>query len=311
MHDEKPLSGPFDDIMKLVAKGALDKALTAAWKWREDAPGDVLAVIALGESLEAKGDVLLAARAYGSIIDLFPSRADLRRMAGQRLERLGDAGLPLALDTYEQSVKQRPDHPSSHRLYGLVLLKSHKYEQALAAIEAGYRRHYPAGRFAGVKKILADDLALILAVWQSVDEAAKKAAAEAAHRLGLSAAATPSTRFVLHWETDANDVDLHVYDGFGGHAFYSSQHLTSGGSLYADVTTGYGPECFAIQGKPTGFPYTFQTHYYSKGPMGYGMGTLQIIEHDGKGKLAMSHRPFVVMNDNAYAGLGTYEKPLI
>ena len=36
---------------------------------------------------EAKGDLELAARAYGSIVDLFSNRADLRRFAGERLQR--------------------------------------------------------------------------------------------------------------------------------------------------------------------------------------------------------------------------------
>ena len=57
--------------------------------------------------------------------------------------------------------------------------------------------------------------------------------------------------------------------------------------LYADVTT--GPECFAIFDKPTAYPYKLQAHYYSRGPMGYGMGKLEIIEHDGDKKLTPAH----------------------
>jgi len=41
----------------------------------------------------------------------------------------------------------------------------------------------------------------------------------------------PSIRFVLNWETDANDVDFHIYDDQGGHAWYASKHLASGGDL--------------------------------------------------------------------------------
>ena len=40
---------------------------------------------ALREALEAQQSYGRAARVYGSLIDLFPSRADLRRMAGERL----------------------------------------------------------------------------------------------------------------------------------------------------------------------------------------------------------------------------------
>ena len=40
--------------------------------------------------------------------------------------------------------------------------------------------------------------------------------------------------------------------------------------------------------------------------MGYGMGLLQIVKHDGKGTLEFQDRPFVIMNDHAYANLGTF-----
>lgn len=122
----------------------------------------------------------------------------------------------------------------------------------------------------------------------------------------LALASSLLLRFVLTWETDANDVDFHINDAKGGHAFYSSMHLPSGGDLYADVTTGYGPECFTIRLPPEqrAYPYKLRAHYYSRGPMGYGMGKLQIVEHDGKGGLKFEERPFVVMVDGAFVDLG-------
>ena len=129
-------------------------------------------------------------------------------------------------------------------------------------------------------------------------------------RFRVELATRPSLRFVLYWETDANDVDFHIFDAEGGHAYYSDRQLASGGELYADVTTGYGPECFAIQGKPTAYPYKLQIHYYSRGPMGYGMGKLEIVEHDGRGGLRFEQRPFVVMNDSAFVELGEVTGPL-
>ena len=116
---------------------------------------------------------------------------------------------------------------------------------------------------------------------------------------------------MLNWETDANDVDFHIYDRQGGHAYYSQKTLPSGGELYADVTTGYGPECFTRPRagrpgapRPTGCRRTTT----AAGPMGYGMGKLQIIEHDGKGGLAFEPRPFVVMADNAMVDLGSVQE---
>jgi hypothetical protein len=42
--------------------------------------------------------------------------------------------------------------------------------------------------------------------------------------------------------------------------------------------------------------------------MGYGMGKLQIIDHDGKGELRFEERPFVVMTDGAFVDLGVVKK---
>jgi uncharacterized protein YfaP (DUF2135 family) len=116
-------------------------------------------------------------------------------------------------------------------------------------------------------------------------------------------------RFVLTWETDANDVDFHIRDARGGHANYANPQLPSGGELYADVTTGYGPECFTVRDPQNRdvAPYRLQAHYYSRGPMGYGMGQLEIIDHDAHGNFHFESRPFVVMNDGAFLDLGTYD----
>jgi len=301
--------GRFADVMVEVRAGRAADGLTKAWAWRDSNPGDELALLGLGEAAEAVGDRVLAARAYGSLIDLFPGRADIRRMAGERLEALGDVGLQLAIDTYAQAVSQRPDHPASHRLHAFALVKAGRHAEAFAAALAGARRSYPGGRFAGVDQILEEDLALIAAAWLAArpgDPAAQSAIAAA----GVTPDRSPSLRFILNWETDANDVDFHIYDGKGGHAFFSQKQLPTGGRLYADVTTGYGPECFTIPGNAAAFPYVLQAHYYSRGPMGYGMGKLQAVQHDGKGGLAFMEHPFVIMKDRAYVDLGRVDRPL-
>ena len=95
----------------------------------------------------------------------------------------------------------------------------------------------------------------------------------------------------MYWETDANDVDFHIQDARGGHAFYSNKQLPSGGELYADITTGYGPECFAIEGTPKAGPYRLSINYYSQGPMGYGMGLLQIVNARRQGQADVPGSP--------------------
>lgn len=308
--EDSPYEGRMFDVMDLVEHGDPDEALAAAMQWRREAPGDVLALLAMGEALENKGKLHTAARAYGSIIDLFPSRADLRRFAGSRLDRLGKNGQQLAIDTYRHAVEQRPDHPNSHRQYAYALLRGGQSKLALEAILAGATHQYPSGRFRGVLEILKDDVGLIAAASIKQAPSQEQEIRQRVKTAGASVASKASTRFVVSWETDANDVDFHVHDGKGDHAFFSNPGLASGGKLYADVTTGYGPECFAIQGTPTAFPYRLEAHYYSRGPMGYGMGTMQIVQHDGRGGLSFDDRPFVIMKDQAFVKLGELTKPL-
>jgi Flp pilus assembly protein TadD len=302
-----PYTGELAEVMALLAQGKRAEALTRATSWRKRDAGDVLALVALGEALEASGDPSRAARAYGSIIDLFPSRADLRRFAGGRLERIGRAALDLAVDTFKKAVEQRPDHPSSHRMLAFALIKAGRPAEAFEALVVAVGRSYPEGRFRGVDRILREDLGLAAAAWTRADGKRAAEIRERLRRAGGLPEESASVRFVLTWETDVNDVDFHVWDGRGGHAFFSQPELPSGGSLYADVTTGYGPECFTIRHGSGGraYPYKLRAHYYSRGPMGYGMGKLQIIDHDGKGGLRFEERPFVVMQDQAYVDLGS------
>ncbi|HSY41296.1 MAG TPA: hypothetical protein VLA79_17270, partial [Polyangia bacterium] len=306
--DLAPATGPLKDVLDRIAAGRAGQALSLARAWRERDPADVLALVALGEAWEALGDPAAAARAYGSIIDLFPGRADLRRFAGERLERVRSAAaLALAIDTFHQAVEQRPDHPASHRLLGFALLKAGHPREAFEALAAGAAQKYPAGRFAGVDRVLREDLGLAAAAWMRVEPARAREIEARLGRAGGAAETAPSLRFVLNWETDDNDVDFHIEDGQGGHAYYGAPHLPSGGDLYADVTTGYGPECFTIRGPAAtrSAPYRLQAHYFSRGPMGYGMGKLEIIEHDGRGNLRFDERPFVIMQDGAFVDLGS------
>jgi len=120
----------------------------------------------------------------------------------------------------------------------------------------------------------------------------------------------PSVRFVLSWETAASDVDLHIRDGGGWHAYYKNPGLESGGRLYADVNDGIGLEAFVIDGEPTAYPYYVQVEYFTNGPMGFGMGKVQIVEHDGDGGLKFDDRPYLVTRDRAYVDLGAVTGPL-
>lgn len=303
----KPYTGRFGEVMWSLDAGAKKEALELAWKWRAEEPLEVLSFVALGEAAEANDDLTLASRAYGSILELWSYRVDMRRLAGQRLERVGDtASVELAAHAYDGAVKDRPDHPSGYHLKAMALLRLGRPAEAFSTLEAALAGKYAAGRFSGALDLLRQDLGIAGAAWAKREPLKKAAILGRLHLQKAALETEPSLRFVLVWETDVNDVDLHVRDHGGEHAYYSHPTLASGGKLSADVTNGYGPEAFIIPGAESGlaFPYKLSVNYYSRGAMGFGMGKVQIVRHDGAGGVALEERPFVIMKDGLTVDLG-------
>lgn len=297
-----PWSGAYADIQGLLAQGAGARALKMATAWRQEAPGEVLAYLALADAFAASGQLGEARRAAGSLIDLYPSRADIRRAAGDKLAALQAADL--AVDTYEKAAAQRPDHPTSLRALAWARVEAGDLSGAFEAIVAAQSQTYRWQHEAGLRPVLREDAAVLGAVLIARDPARRAEVVAALAQFGIQPATGPSLRVILTWETDANDVDLHLTDRSGETAYFGHKTLRSGGELYRGVFDGYGPEAFTIPGEPSGFPYRLGAHYYRKGPMGYGLGRVQILHFDGQGGIGIESRPYVIMADNAWIELG-------
>lgn len=308
----KPASGDAYEgnmlaVMNLLAWEHPREAHQMALAWRDEKPLDPVALVALGETFEAIDEPRSAARAYGSLVDLYPDRVDVRRYAGSRLERTGGAGLPLAVDTYRRARATRPDHPTGHRLYAYAMLRSGRVEQAFDVLEAAAKRGFPE-RFGNVTQLLAQDLSLVGSVWVAAHPDDAEPVQERLSVFGVGLETEVSTRMVLSWETGGNDVDLHVRDAWGNHAYYENPELPSGGALLGDVSGGYGPEVFIHRGAAPG-PFEVQVLHYAVGPLGFGMGKLAVVHHDGKGGVVFDDRPFLVMRDRASVDLGEVRTP--
>ncbi|MEO8703359.1 MAG: VIT domain-containing protein [Kofleriaceae bacterium] len=292
-----PYTGQLRDVMSALAQAQRDRGLELAAHWQLQNPGEVAAIVALGEALEARGATVLAARAYGSLIDLYPNRVELVRAAGERLDRLGDGARELAIDAYRRAIRERPDHAQTYRLLAYALLRAGQAEAALQAILDGSKKVVDSR----VGQVLAQDAKLVAAALVARDPARRD---EIEKRIEVPIATKRSLSVVLIWETDANDLDLHIRDGNGKHAYHGKPALASGGSLLADQRDGYGPELFQID-EPKAFPYRISAHYFNRGPMGLALGTVQIIRHDGAGNIAIEDRPFTLQNDQGMIELGT------
>jgi len=290
-----PLIGNYAKFRALLDKADIKAAGDFAQKWRKDDLGNLMALIALGEWYEKTGNSAQAARAYGSLIDYFPARADIRRWASQRLLSLKTEKW-LSIDSLKKAVTQRPDHPSGHYLLAMAYWEAGQYKDAVETLDSAIKRDYP--RFKAAKRMLTETLALMLT---GLEQRQQSLIGDKTFK--WEKVTQSQLRLVLMWETDANDVDFHIYDNQQHHAFYSQKDLPSGGKLYADITTGYGPECFTISDAKA-FPYKVQAHYYNMGPMGYGMGVLHVLKYNPKTLFNSEFRPFVVMKNHAFVELG-------
>jgi vault protein inter-alpha-trypsin-like protein len=294
-----PYVGALRDVMAAIARQDADAAVALAIRARADAPEDVAAIIALGEALEAHGDSALAARAYGSLIDLFPNRDELVRAAGERFDRIGGPARELAVDAYRRALDERPDRAVSYRRLGYALVRLERWTAAIDVLVDGLSRISRPS----VTRIVREDIGLVAAAAIAAEPARATVVRARLASLGIALPVTPSLRFVLGWETDANDVDLHVRDRHGDEAYYGRRALPSGGQLLDDITDGFGPEMLSIEA-PDAFPYRLAAHYYQRGPEGVGLGAIQIIRHDGHGGLTIEDRPFALQVSDGMIDVG-------
>lgn len=83
--------------------------------------------------------------------------------------------------------------------------------------------------------------------------------------LNTSGGATPAKlRVLLAWDSDGTDLDLHLVTPDGAHIWYGNRTAANGGALDVDVTTGYGPEIFAMPAPIKG-QYLVYVNYFGGG----------------------------------------------
>ncbi len=292
------VNSPLTNVLRALDAGDGARAVMLADTWRLRSPGDALAYVALGEALRARGDAAAAARAFGSLLDLGPDRAELRRTAGLHLDALATTvpgARTLAVEAYRGALAARADHPSAHRLLAFALARAGHPDEGFAVLARALRaRPWAAERFPGVDAPLREDLGLLAAAWART---APEPAREAAVAAGVAVDAAPSLRFVLTWESDASNLDLDVVPQGGG--------ATAGARL--DVRDGYGPDTATFPAPPT-WPYQLSIRQSRRGAQGHVHGKVEVVEHDGVGGLRFDERPFVILGDADALDLGTVDE---
>ena len=70
-------------------------------------------------------------------------------------------------------------------------------------------------------------------------------------------------RATLTWDTDATDIDLHVWDEYGAHAWYSDRDGIYGSELSTDIRFGFGPEHFEEFEGNENYGYSYGICYFA------------------------------------------------
>ena len=180
----------------------------------------------------------------------------------------------LAEALFREALKNRQDDCNIYRGLALTLTLAKHYETAAAEYEAALMRDYNQ-RYGDTKRVLREEYAYLMRAWRKAEPAKSDALVARAEKAGLDLLRTDALRATLCWETDANDVDLHIVDPNHEECFYSHKNNASGLELYSDQTQGLGPEVIRT-GKTIPGKYYVGVNYFSSGPMGVSRGVVVI-----------------------------------
>jgi len=151
-------------------------------------------------------------------------------------------------------------------------------EEAARVLESATRQTFP-NWYGHVQRVIHEELGYVYRAWLKKDPSRRAEIAQRAREHDVDLDRTDALRVTLAWETDANDVDLHIVDPSGEEAFYGHKETKSGLVLYEDITQGLGPEVIRTSELDRG-TYHIGVRYFAAGPMGISRG-LVIVMRDG------------------------------
>ncbi|HEX8616819.1 MAG TPA: VIT domain-containing protein, partial [Thermoanaerobaculia bacterium] len=217
-----------------------------------------------------------AVRAYASLIELGPAKTELLQRAGLLLLRAKRAELAEA--PLRKALEARPDRANGYRHLALLLWQSGRHEEAARVLESATKQRFPEW-YRDVQRVIREELGYVYRAWRKADPSRGAEIAERAREYDVDLARTDALRVTLVWETDANDVDLHVVDPAGEECSYLNVTTKSGLRLYEDITQGLGPEVVRTSKTQPG-KYHVGVRYFAAGPMGISRGIVLVMRGD-------------------------------
>lgn len=266
-----------------------------ALEWQGYDPGNPMVYEYLADVFVAADDEESALRAVSSIAEVSPNDSGLLNRGAFLALRAGKAVMAETLARF--AIERRPDHQNNHRALALALWTQGRHEEAVGALADALKREYH-GRYGNLPGVLREEAGLVLRAWLEARPGDGGKVRDLAKSLGCDLLRKVALRVTLHWETDANDVDLHVTDPSGEECFYSHKENASGLRLYEDLTQGLGPEVTVVPpGSLQKGAYHVGVKYFSAGPMGVSRGIVVILWPSEKGRPRTQIEPFCLLPD--------------
>ena len=219
----------------------------------------------------------------------------LLRVLGHRLAQTGR--LELAVLTFEEVLRLRPEEPQSYRDLALVLARRAEekaggrnsdamrddYARAIDLLWQVVIRHWD-NRFAEIELIALEELNAVLPKAQAAGVKDIPVDKRLVKLLDVD------VRIVMTWHADNTDIDLWVIEPSGEKAFYGHNRTTIGGLVSRDFTGGYGPEEYLVRRAMHG-TYDIKANYYgSRAVELLGAVTVQVDVFTGFGRPSEQHK---------------------
>ncbi len=254
----KPWS-PDTPYLKAIKQVKPDEAYATYLEQRRDYAQSPAFFLDSGDYFLKNGKPQLGLRVLSNLVETGLEDAALMRMYAWRLQQAEEFDLAIAL--FERVLRNRDDEPQSHRDLALALAerwqKNHTEADATRAMELLYNVILGEwNNFPEIELIALMELNRIIHLVSKADIAIPE---RIDHRfiqlLDLD------IRISLSWDSDMTDVDLHVFEPTGEHAYYGHNQTQMGGLVSRDFTQGYGPEEYILKKALPG-KYLIKVHYY-------------------------------------------------
>jgi hypothetical protein len=160
----------------------------------------------------------------------------------------------------------------------LMLWREGRFDEAAHVLESASRQQFP-NWYLNVQRVIREELGYIYRAWVMKEPSHRAEIEQRARDYNVDLARRDALRVTLAWETDANDVDLHVVDPNGEECYFHHKSTAAGVELYEDITQGLGPEVIRTDALHKG-TYHIGVKYFAAGPMGVSRGIVVVMRGD-------------------------------